>query len=330
MSQWIALIASLPTETATARMRTWRALKASGAAALRDGVYLMPERADCRATLEAVAADISSAGGSAMLVGMEPPKGTDFAKSFDRSEDYAAVLADIASAKAELSAESAAEAVKQARKLRKAFAGVGDIDFFPGEARRQAESALRELEAAASQLLSPGEPHALDAAIARRDAKDFKGKTWATRARPWVDRLASAWLIRRFIDPKSKFLWLASPADCPAKALGFDFDGAAFTHVGARVTFEVLLASFGLDAPALSRVGALVHFLDVGGAQPAEAAGVESVLAGLRTGIEDDDQLLAAACAVFDGLLANFQQAGATEQPAKKTTRAADKKAKKT
>ncbi|MFC5520026.1 chromate resistance protein ChrB domain-containing protein [Polaromonas jejuensis] len=318
MNQWIALITSLPTETATARMRTWRALKASGAAAIRDGVYLMPERKECRSTLEAVASDIVSAGGSAMLVGMEPPKEGDFVSLFDRGSDYATLLADIGAARADLTLDSAAEALKQARKLSKAFAGVSDIDFFPGEARKQAEAALRELEAAANQFLSPDEPHALDAAIDRRHLKDFKGKTWATRKRPWVDRLASAWLIRRLIDPKAKFLWLESPADCPPKALGFDFDGASFTHVGARVTFEVLLASFGIETPALSRMGALVHYLDVGGVQPAEAAGVESILAGLRTGIEDDDQLMAAACAVFDGLLTNYQQGGPTDQKAKK------------
>lgn len=318
MNQWIALITSLPTETATARMRTWRALKASGAASIRDGVYLMPQREDCRATLEAVASDIISAGGSAMLVGMTPPQGEDFVNLFDRCADYAALLADIGAARAELTLDRAAEVLKQARKLDKAFAGVSGIDFFPGEARKQTDAALRELESTANQLLSPDEPHALDAVIDRLQLKDFKGKTWATRKRPWVDRLASAWLLRRFIDPKAKFLWLDSPADCPPKALGFDFDGASFTHVGARVTFEVLLASFGIETPALSRMGALVHYLDVGGIPPAEAAGVESVLAGLRTSIENDDQLLAAACGVFDGLLTNFQQGSRADQKAKK------------
>src|SRR3546814_6533704 len=83
-----------------------------------------------------------------------------------------------------------------------------------------------------------------------------------------VDRLACAWLIHRFIDSQARFLWLESPALCPADALGFDFDGATFTHIEARVSFEVLLASFGLDQPGLRRIGALVHYLDVGGVQP--------------------------------------------------------------
>ncbi|MGN5148609.1 chromate resistance protein ChrB domain-containing protein [Aeromonas enteropelogenes] len=131
-----------------------------------------------------------------------------------------------------------------------------------------------------------------------------------------MDRLASAWLIRRFIDPAARFLWLAAPAECPPDALGFDFDGATFSHLGSRVTFEVLAASFALEAPAIARLGQLVHFLDVGGAPPPEATGVESVLAGLRASIRDDDQLLTAANAVFDGLLATFQP----KHPVKTTT----------
>jgi hypothetical protein len=131
---------------------------------------------------------------------------------------------------------------------------------------------------------------------------------WATRRRPWVDRLASAWLIRRFIDPQARFVWLKSPADCPKRAIGFDFDGATFTHSGAMVTFETLLASFGLRAPALLRLGVLVHGLDAGGVMPAEAAGVERVLSGMRDAIADDDQLLLAAAGVFEGLLVAFER----------------------
>ena len=123
---------------------------------------------------------------------------------------------------------------------------------------------------------------------------------------PGSTRLACAWLIQRFIDSGAEILWLESPSDCPADALGFDFDGAAFSHVGHRVTFETLIDSFVLQAPGLSRIAALVHYLDVGGSQPAEASGIERVLAGLRESITDDNQLMAAANGIFDGLLAAF------------------------
>lgn len=308
MNTWISLITSLPTENATARMRAWRSLKASGAAVLRDGVYLMPERDDCRNTLDTVATDVRAAEGTALVVRLEEPSDGNFVALFDRSTDFASLLADITSAREALSPDTANEMLKQARKLRKTFSNLAAIDFFPGEAQKQAEEALRDLEQRAAWALSPDEPHPVNESIARLNIQDYRGRIWATRQRPWVDRLASAWLIRRHIDPQAKLLWLTTPADCPSDALGFDFDGSAFTHVGARVSFEVLLASFGLETPALQRFGAMVHFLDVGGVQPPEAAGIESALAGLRDTITDDDQLLALASHIFDGLLASFEK----------------------
>lgn len=308
MNTWIALITSLPTENATARMRAWRGLKASGAAVLRDGVYLMPEREDCRNTLNTVATDVQAAEGTALVVRLEEPSDGNFVTLFDRSTDFASLLEDIATTREGLSPDTANETLKQARKLRKAFANLAAIDFFPGEAQKQTAEALHDLEQRAAWALAPDEPHPVNEAIARLSIQDYQGRLWATRQRLWVDRLACAWLIRRHIDPQAKLLWLATPADCPADALGFDFDGATFTHVGARVSFEVLLASFGLETPALQRFGALVHFLDVGGVQPPEAVGIESALAGLRDTILDDDQLLALASNIFDGLMASFEK----------------------
>jgi len=312
MNHWLTLILSLPTENATARMRAWRTLKASGAAVLRDGVYLLPERESCRSLLNAVALDVQSANGTAYLLRVAGEDGNDFPALFERSEDYAALLGDIVRLREALGADNVLDTLKQARKLRKAFAGLAEIDFFPGAAQKQTEAALLELETQANRALSPDEPHPVNAAIPRRAAGDYQVRLWATRRRPWVDRMACAWLIRRCIDPAARFLWLDSPADCPPAAVGFDFDGAMFSHVGAQVSFEVLLASFGLEQPALKRLGALVHYLDVGGVQPLEAAGVERVLGGLRDAIADDDQLLQAASCIFDGLLSAFHKESPT------------------
>ena len=304
--QWLLLVLSLPTENATVRMRAWRALRAAGAAVLRDGVYLLPERDDCRSTLEGIAEDVQAGGGSTHLMRAEP-EDADFAALFDRSDDYAALLGEIRQASDELDAGSGLETQKQARKLRKTFAGIAATDFFAGEAQKQADAALQELELAAARMLAPDEPHAVRSAITPLSIADYKGRVWATRRRPWVDRLACAWLIRRYIDRKARIVWLAKPKECPAKAIGFDFDGATFSHVGARVTFEVMLASFDLEQPALKRIGAIVHYLDAGGVQPPEASGIESVLAGLRDAIDDDDQLVKAAGTVFDALLVSFE-----------------------
>lgn len=308
MNYWISFITSLPTENAILRQRAWRALKASGAAVLRDGVYLMPERESCRATLERLQISVREGGGTALVLRMEEPDDANFTALFDRSADYAGLLTEVAQTRKSLRPESVQEVIKQARKLRKVFAAITEIDFFPSEAQRQAETALNDLEIATARVLSPDEPHNVMGQIQHRSTAQYQGRVWATRQRPWVDRLASAWLIRRFIDSSARILWLKNPADCPPDALGFDFDGAAFSHVASRVTFEVLLSSFALEQNALTRLGLMVHYLDVGGVQPPEAVGVESVLAGLRDTIIDDDQLLAAASNVFDGLLASFNK----------------------
>lgn len=306
---WHLLILTLPTENATARMRAWRALKSAGAAVLRDGVYLLPDGAGHTDTLAGIAADVQGQGGEAHVLRTEHD---GYEALFDRSDDYARLLAEVTSCRANLEADTAAECLKQTRKLRKALEQLQAIDFFAGEAQRQAVAAVGELEADVMRIIAPDEPQATHQRISRLQVESYRGRVWATRRRPWVDRLASAWLIRRFIDPQARFVWLKSPADCPKRAIGFDFDGATFSHVGARVTFETLLASFDLETPALLRMGALVHGLDAGGVLPPEAAGVERVLAGMRDAIADDDQLVLVANGVFEGLLASFEKELAT------------------
>lgn len=295
---WLILILTLPTENATARMRAWRALKACGAAVLRDGVYVMPANEQHRGILAAIAEDVSASGGSTHLL---EASGEDYAGLFDRMADYQQLVTDIAACRDDLDKVAPADLSRRARKLRKQLDAIAQTDFFPGQAQAQTATLLDTLDAAIRSRLSPDEPTPRTAAIAQLDAAHFQSRLWATRRRPRVDRLASAWLIRRFIDANARFLWLEKPADCPAEAMGFDFDGAAFSHAGERVTFETLLASFGLEAnPVLARIARIVHFLDVGGLPVAEAAGLEMLLAGMRASIADDDALLDAASAAFD------------------------------
>jgi hypothetical protein len=203
-----------------------------------------------------------------------------------------------------------ADAGAKLRVLEAEVDAVVALDYFPGNAQAHARDSVEKLRAALNRKFSPAEPSSTHAEVSRRDPRRFRKQRWATRKRLWVDRVASAWLIRRFIDRDARFVWLERPADCPRNAHGFDFDGATFTHVGERVTFEVLLASFGLDDdPALERLARLVHFLDVGGEAVAEAAGFEAVLAGLRAGAADDDVLLRAATPVLDALYQHFAHA---------------------
>lgn len=308
---FLALFVSLPTKASTGRMRVWRSVKALGCATLRDGVYLLPDSADSAAVLGEVAAQAVDVGGSGevyRLSGRDETQEVALRALFDRGEEYVGIAEELKELGRSLASLDGAAAARKLQPLVRHFEQVARIDFFPGEAQRQTVSLLDELRDAITRRLSPDEPTARQADVPRLDRADYQGRTWATRARPWVDRLASGWLIRRFIDPKARIVWLASPADCKADWLGFDFDGAAFSHVGTKVSFETLLASFGLDsAPALVRLGELVHCLDVGGLPVAEALGIESLLAGLRASEPDDDALLARACEVFDWLLKSYE-----------------------
>lgn len=311
MPHWHVLIVSLPTRHATERMRVWRALKSLGCGVLRDGVYLLPALEGLRAELERQEKDVIAAGGQAQVLSLDAADAKQenaFRDLFDRSADYAELQAEIDLLRARFKRGMLAGLAREIAQAQKSFAALSAVDYFPGPAREQVGAALEELAQQLEARLNPGEPQAARGKVRRLDRGQYQGRLWATRKQMWVDRMASAWLIARFIDPEAKFKWLAKPEDCPRKALGFDFDGAAFTHVGSRVTFEVLLASFGLDEDErLTRIGGIVHFLDVGGVPVAEAPGLEAVLKGLRESAKNDDALLAAVMPVFDGLYSAFK-----------------------
>ena len=308
---WLILIVSLPTQNSAGRMRVWRALKALGCAVLRDGVYLLPYRAEFRQTLQLQAEDVITGGGNAHVLALNsetPEQQQTFEALFDRSNDYATLLENIRqTSDPNVLSEDLVKLRKQVSRLRKDFEAIVWVDFFPGAAQEQTAIALEDLEQMLLEQLSPDEPHAIQRRIMRLPIKDYQAKTWATRQRPWIDRLASAWLIHRFIDPEARFIWLTTPASCPTEALGFDFDGAAFTHVGAKVTFEVLLESFRLNKDkGLTKLANLVHYLDVGGIPVPEAPGLETLIGGMRQRLVNDDELLAETEKIFDALYQAF------------------------
>ncbi len=308
---WLLLVVSLPTASATVRMRIWRALKALGCMALRDGAYLLPAGAAGEEVLQDLAKQCLDEGGNAWLMIVQPRADDETAvyrMLFNRSQDYAELRRNWKCANRTLPSLDAAELARLQRKLQREYDALRAIDFFPDEASAEAEDAWVKFSARIDRLVSPDEPHQAAGQVARLDAGQYQGRVWATRRRLWVDRVASAWLIRRFIDRQARFRWLASPSDCPKRALGFDFDGAAFTHVGERITFEVLMVSFGLETDhALARLAAMVRALDVGGEPVPEARGFEAVLTGARERFSDDDALLEAMSVVLDSLYAHFE-----------------------
>ncbi|MGA0587972.1 chromate resistance protein ChrB domain-containing protein [Dyella sp. KRB-257] len=307
---WLMLVSSLPGQTQTARMRVWRALKAAGAGALRDGVYVLPQTDGARKLFDEQAAEVIAAEGSAQVIAFasrDEAQQQVLVALFDRSGEYRALFGQLDALQGRLATLDEVEARRELAMLRRDIAALMAIDFFPGPSRQQVEHALADAEHALNARYSPDEPHGLRGTVPRCDPAHYRGRLWATREHLWIDRVASAWLIRRFIDKKAKFVWLGTVKNCPKDAVGFDFDGATFTHRGARVTFEVLLASFGLaDDRGLARLGALVHYLDVGGVSVPEAAGFAAIMAGARATQPDDDTLLKTIAPVLDSLYAAY------------------------
>lgn len=311
MTTWLVLTATLPTNPSGLRVRVWRALKATGAGILREGVYVLPEHAASARTLRDIERTIAEAGADAHLLvvqSRDAAQERSLRALFDRSELYAEFLRSVKEARGRIGHAPEAELHKSLRSLEAQLQAVQTSDFFPGTHSQRAANALTALRREVERHLSPDEPVSTGATIAPRAIADHQGCSWATRKRPWVDRLATAWLIQRFIDRKPTFIWLSDPKNCPKSALGYDFDGATFTHVGDKVTFEVVAESFGLlDDPALGRLAGLVRYIDIGGIPVDEAAGFEMLVRGLQARHADDDELLAASLLVFDAYYAALQ-----------------------
>lgn len=314
MNSFDALVISLPTGNSTVRMRVWRALKSTGCGVLRDGVYLLPKEAPTAAGFAEVEDQVRAAGGfaAAIDVGFRSPSELDRARRlFDRSDEYGELVERTTAARSSLARLGARKAQTMVQRLQRSYDELTALDFFPGEAQRQAREAMQALESHARDLYSGGEPRKRQGKVRRVDPAKYRGRVWATRKAPWIDRLACAWLIKRFIDTDARFAWIDAPRDRPKRAVGFDFDGAEFTHVGSRVTFEVLLASFGLESdPALASIGSAVHFLDAGGIPVPDAKGLETLLRGVREKARNDDEAVAKACGVFDYLHAAYAGSG--------------------
>jgi hypothetical protein len=313
--RWLLLISTLPGQNGALRISVWRTLKALGVGNLRDGAYLLPDRPDLAAAFQALERDVTGSGGAAYVFELQSRSDDEDARLcalFDRSEEIAELIRTAQALSSGIATRSEADVRRTVRQLRRDGTALTSIDYFGSRGVDGLQRILDKLELQIVRTFSPDEPTAADATVKRLARKDFQNRRWATRRRLWVDRVASAWLIRRFIDDRPTFLWLDDPKDRPKGAIGFDFDGADFTHVNHLTTFEVLVLTFELDEdPALGRIGAMVQYLDVGGAPAPEAAGFEAILSGLRDRAADDDALLEGATAMLDALYESFRTVAA-------------------
>jgi hypothetical protein len=300
-SKWLACVASLPTDDPAARMRALRTLESLGCAVLREGVYLLPDSPAGRQGLARLVEHMARIDGSAHLLSissLDEAQSEAFRGLFDRSAKYEQLTKTVLGLAAGFGVSDPGSIARVLNKQQREFGAISSLDFFPSPAREIAARALREIGEQVRAIMFPDAP---DATPLSRSGRHYFKRLWATRRPLWDDRLASAWLVRRFIDPEATLIWLEPHQVCPVAAIGFGFEGANFFNTRSSVTFEALLAAFGLNQNAsLARLGALVHFLAAGGPPVAEAAGVETLLQGARRRSNSDDELLLESEKTFD------------------------------
>lgn len=317
---WIVLVHHLPTRPTRLRVRVWRQLQKLGAVAVKNSVYVLPWSDKTREDFTWLQQEIESSGGEAVLFrsqALASATDAEIIAAFQRDRDtsYARLTSDlerlcnrIASlgrqalgAPAELVALTTEVDVMQTE-----FDRIDESDFFRAPGRAKAVAAIsrcREQLHAAQGRKAPAATRT-QAKAAPLDAAKFQGRLWVTRPRPHIDRCASAWLIRRFIDPRARFGFVTEGGKLRG-GIPFDMAGADFSHHGEDCTFETLMRQFGFEQDAAVRgISEIVHDVDLkdGKFGRSEASGVNAVLRGLADAIRNDQKLLRESEAVFDGL----------------------------
>lgn len=300
-SKWLAYVTNLPTDDPAARMLVLRTLDSLGCAVLRKGVYLLPDSDANREGLGHLTDHVSRQNGSAYILpvtAIDEAQTLVFRGLFNRSAQYEELIKTVKSLETGFGISEPSSIARVLAKQRRDFEAISALDFFFSPGRELAGRVIEEAEARVHGLVFPdtSKPDS----VVRSGRRYFK-RVWATRKPLWADRLASAWLVRRFIDPEATLVWLEKNQECPATAVGFGFDGAEFENSKSGITFERLLANFGLQGnAALARIAPLVHYLDTGGTAVAEAAGVELLLLGAHHRSASADAFFAESEKTFD------------------------------
>ena len=305
--RWLLLAHQLPTRSSNARVKTWRRLQQLGAVPARNSVYVLPNTEQCREDFEWIRSEIVALGGEATVFAADAVNvegADDIVATFQRAraEDYRALKRDILRASTNRAKIAKGDVPgRSVRALRDRFSDIERIDFFTAAVRQETAEALARLERATSEVKMPVATRELP----RLSARNFQRRRWVTRSRPGVDRMASAWLVRRFIDPKATFAFVEKPSrsDIP-----FDMYVGEFSHQGDRCTFETLVQRFGITDAAVARIAYIVHDLDMKETRyaAAEAPAVGRMVEGLRLLHEDDAALLRQGMEMFEALARSF------------------------
>jgi hypothetical protein len=311
--RWLLLIHQIPPKPAYLRVKIGRHLQRIGAVAIKNSVYALPRDDETQEDLQWVLREIVKGGGDASILearfidGLSDEQVLALFQSA-READYRDLVDEARQVAASLPKRGPPpenrrnEVANQIARLRQRLSELVEIDFFGAPGREIAEGLVSGMEARMKPSMESREP-----AKATVERAEYRGRTWVTRAGIKVDRMASAWLIKKLIDPQARFKFVPAKGYEPRKGeVRFDMFEAEFTHDGDLCTFEVLLDRFGLDEPALRAIAEIVHDVDVKDAKYGreEAPGVGQVVAGIAAAHPDDEARLERGSALFEDLYA--------------------------
>ena len=306
--RWLMLVHQLPASPSNLRVRTWRRLQELGAVALKQSVYVLPDSAEAREDFEWLRVEIEGSGGEASVFvadAVDTGTSAELVEEFRRSRQaaYSELAAEVQRLRrAPAKGRSRGDARDPLARHRQRLAAIEKIDFFGAAGRDRVLSLLAAADSA-------GGVRSGKAAAGR---ESYANRLWVTRPLPGVDRMSSAWLIRRFIDRGARFDFCPDVAAAPKDSVPFDMFGGTFTHRGQQCTFETLCAHFAIDDPAVVRLSQVVHDIDLKdnhyGAP--ESPTVAAAIDGLQMACADDHALLEQGIGLFEALFRSFSQQG--------------------
>ena len=311
MQTWLLLIVSVPPEPSSLRVRVWRKLQALGAVALKNSVYLLPFTPENYEQFQWLAQEVPKSGGEATLLKVdriENMRVDDVIRLFHKARDRGyRPLAEryrklLPSLDRKATGATVSRRDEELARLARELERLRELDFFDAPSYQEVKRLKETIE---MRLHPPSAGEAPGTAEIPLDS--LKGRRWVTRPRPHVDRIASAWLIKRFVDLEAEFLF-APPEEFPAEAIPFDAMGAEFGHHGEDCTFETILKRCGLRDQRLGQLAEIVHEVDLRDQKfhRDEARGFDLAIRGLLAALKDDQQVLAHGMTLFDGLYATI------------------------
>ncbi len=301
-TSWLLLLYGLPTRQKTERVAVWRRLKKIGAIQIKTSTYLLPDKPPQYEHFQWLAQQIRDFGGDATLVRVQEIEGMPNEKLIAlfnraRDEEYGAIKTALHAFLVRGRKTDPETKAAELERLTRQFRAIREIDFFQSSKGQDVQMLLRRAEGTPKKTLP------------RLESKNYRGKTWLTRPRPEIDRVGSAWLIRRFIDPRAKFVF-AAVVPPNREVLPFDMVDVEFSHHGDCCTFETLIRRFGIEDKAIKKIGEMIHDADLEDAkfQRSECIGIDRVLKGWAKNGMSDDQILSHGFECFDGLYSFLQR----------------------